>query len=218
VILHHGEIVAERYAPGVTPATPLQGWSMTKSVINALLGILVRDGKLDIRAPAPIVEWSAHDDPRRSITIDQMLRMVSGLGCGQSLHFGWWTIFDADAQMEFDRPDQAAFAAHAGLRAEPGSEWRYTNCNFVLLSRIIRDAAGGDAESTHQFLERELFAPLASNMPRSNTTVRARRSEQSIFGPAHAIGHVSACSICAMAYRPAGNGSCPRIGLSIPHG
>jgi len=160
VILHHGEILAERYAPGVTPATPLQGWSMTKSVTNALLGILVRDGKLDIHTPAPIVEWSAPDDPRRRITIDQMLRMVSGLSCGQSLHFGWWTIFDADAQMEFDMPDQAAFAGQAGLRAEPGREWRYTNCNFVLLSRIIRDAAGGDAESTHQFLERELFVPL----------------------------------------------------------
>ncbi|MGC2834200.1 MAG: serine hydrolase [Methylocella sp.] len=161
VVLHRGRVVGERYAPGVTPATPLIGWSMTKSVTNALLGILVRNGKLDMQEPAPIAEWSAKPgDPRRSITPDQLLRMVSGLGCGQSLKTGFTTIFDADTQMEYDMADQSAFAANASLRANPGSEWRYTNCNFILLSRIIRDAVGGDAKSSRKFIERELFAPL----------------------------------------------------------
>jgi CubicO group peptidase (beta-lactamase class C family) len=160
VVLHRGRIVGERYAPGVTPATPLIGWSMTKSVTNALLGILVREGKLDMQKPAPIDEWSAPGDPRRSVTADQLLRMVSGIGCGQSLKTGFTTIFDADTQMEYDMADQSAFAANASLRAKPGSEWRYTNCNFILLSRIIRDAAGGDAKSSRKFIERELFAPL----------------------------------------------------------
>jgi len=161
VILHRGGIVGERYAPGVTPMTPLLGYSMTKSVTNALLGILVRNGKLDMYEPAPIAEWSAKPgDPRRSITADQLVRMVSGIGCGQSLKTGFTTIFDADTQMEFDIADQSAFAANAGLRAKPGSEWRYTNCNFILLSRMIRNAAGGDATSARKFIERELFSPL----------------------------------------------------------
>jgi CubicO group peptidase (beta-lactamase class C family) len=161
VVLHRGHVIGERYAPGVTPATPLIGWSMTKSVTNALVGILVRKGKLDMQEPAPIAEWSAKPgDPRRSISADQLLRMVSGIGCGQSLKTGFTTIFDADSQMEYDMADQSAFAANASLRANPGSEWRYTNCNFILLSRIIRDAAGGDAKSSRKFIERELFAPL----------------------------------------------------------
>lgn len=160
VSLHRGEVIGERYALGVTPSTPLQGWSMTKSVTNALVGILAREVKLDVYGPAPIAEWSAPDDPRRRVTSDQLLRMLSGIGCGQSLHFGCWTVFDADTHMEFDTPDQAAFAAQAGLRAEPGGEWRYTNCNYVLLSRIIRDAAGGDAELARRLVERELFEPL----------------------------------------------------------
>src|SRR5262249_3643361 len=96
VVLHRGRVGGERYAPGVTPATPLIGWSMTKSVTNALLGILVRTGKLDIHAPAPIAEWSAPGDQRRSITGDQLLRMVSGIGCGESLRTGFTSIFDAD--------------------------------------------------------------------------------------------------------------------------
>lgn len=161
LILHRGQVIGERYAPGVTPVTPLHGYSMTKSVTNALVGVLVRQGKLNVDGPAPIAEWSAPDDPRHRISIDQMMRMVSGISCGQSLHFGWYTIFDTDTHMEFDMRDQAGFAAHRSLRAEPGSEWRYTNCNFVLLSRIIRDAAGGDAQSTRKFIERELFEPLS---------------------------------------------------------
>src|SRR5262245_27795522 len=160
VVLHRGRVVGERYAPRVTPATPLIGWSMTKSVTNALLGILVRNGRLDMHKPAPIAEWSAPEDPRRSITGDQLLRMVSGIGCGQSLQTGFTTLFDADTQMEFDMADQSAFAANASLRAKPGTEWRYTNCNFVLLSRMIRDAVGGDTKSLRRFIQRELFGPL----------------------------------------------------------
>ncbi|WP_223976228.1 serine hydrolase [Bradyrhizobium sp. RD5-C2] len=161
VVLQHGHIVGERYAPGVTPATPLIGWSMTKSVTNALLGILVRSGKLDMHASAPIAEWSKPQDPRRPITPDQLLRMTSGLSGGDSAHTsGFSTIFDPDTQMEYDMADQSGFAASLGLRAKPGEEWRYTNCNFVLLSRIIRNLAGGTADATRQFITRELFEPL----------------------------------------------------------
>jgi CubicO group peptidase (beta-lactamase class C family) len=160
VIFHRGCIVGERYAPGVTASTPLIGWSMTKSFTNALLGILVHKGKLEMTAPAPIAEWSAPDDPRRGITSDQLLRMISGLNGGESLNSGWNTIFDADTQMEFDVADQAGVAARARLRALPGVEFHYTNYNFILLSRIIRDAAGGDRASTRQFIERELLVPL----------------------------------------------------------
>src|SRR5215470_9747178 len=97
VVMHRGRIVGERYAHGVTPATPLIGWSMTKSVTNALLGILVRKGMLDMNRPAPIAEWATVTDLRRSITGDQLLRMMSGLKCGQSLHTsGFKTLFDPD--------------------------------------------------------------------------------------------------------------------------
>ncbi|MBD9524719.1 serine hydrolase [Ensifer sp. ENS02] len=161
VVVHRGRIIGERYASGVTSATPLQGWSMTKSVTNALLGILVRKGKLDMNAPAPIAEWSSLGDSRHRITSDQLLRMVSGIGCGDSLHTaGWHTLFDPDTQMEYDIPDQASFAAKAGLRAKPGDQWQYTNCNYVLLSRIIRDAIGGDPVRVRTFFENEIFKPL----------------------------------------------------------
>jgi len=79
VVVYKGRLVAERYADGFTKDTPLPGWSMAKSVVNALAGILVKEGKLSLSDPAPIPEWRAASDPRRQITLDQLLRMSSGL-------------------------------------------------------------------------------------------------------------------------------------------
>jgi CubicO group peptidase (beta-lactamase class C family) len=111
--------------------------------------------------PAPIAEWAAAEDVHHPITSDQLLRMVSGLSCGDSLHTsGFRTIFDADTQMEYDAADEAAVAARADLRAAPGTEWQYTNCNFALLSRVVRVDAGNSPEATRRFLRRELFGPL----------------------------------------------------------
>lgn len=74
VVVQHGAVVAERYREGVHPDRPLISWSMAKSITSALVGICVRDGKLDISQPIPVKEWPA-DDPRRRITIDQMLQI-----------------------------------------------------------------------------------------------------------------------------------------------
>jgi CubicO group peptidase (beta-lactamase class C family) len=164
VILHDGRIVAERYAPGIGIRTPLLGWSMTKSVTNALIGILVREGKVAVDRLAPIPAWSDPSDPRHAITIDNLLRMTSGLAIGQSLTSDWRSAFDPSAQMNFDMADEAAFAEQAKLAVPPGAEWKYTNGNTILLCRIIRDqvgaGAGGDAAAVYRFAHRELFDKL----------------------------------------------------------
>jgi CubicO group peptidase (beta-lactamase class C family) len=160
VILHGGHIVAERYAQGYGPETPQIGWSITKSVTNALIGILVRQQRLAVDAPAPIAAWRDPKDPRHAITIDNLLRMNSGIAFGQSLYSNWLSAFDPSVQMEFDTADQAAFAETAKLGAVPGTGWNYTNGNTMLLARLIRDAAGGDAASVLRFARRELFDKL----------------------------------------------------------
>jgi len=160
VILHDGHIVAERYAAGYGPETPQIGWSVTKSVTNALIGILVRQKKLAVEAPAPIAAWSDPKDPRYAITIDNLLRMNSGIEFGQSLYADWRSAFDPAAQMQFDMADEAAFAETAELGAAPGTRWNYTNGNTMLLARMIRDEAGGSAASVLRFTHRELFDKL----------------------------------------------------------
>jgi CubicO group peptidase (beta-lactamase class C family) len=158
IVMQRERIVGERYADGIGVDTPLAGWSATKSATNALLGILVRQGRLDMNAPAPIAEWADPADPRHAITPDQLLRMNSGLDAGQSLHDV--SAFDPAARMLFVEPDMAAFAASRPLVQAPGTRWNYADPNTLLLSRIVRDLAGGSPESTRAFIQRELFDKL----------------------------------------------------------
>jgi CubicO group peptidase (beta-lactamase class C family) len=160
VIVHDGRVVAERYALGAGVDTPMLGWSMTKSVTNALIGVLVRQHRLAVDRPAPVAAWSDPRDPRHAVTIDNLLRMTSGLAIGQSLTSNWTSAFDPSAQMNFDMADEAGFAEHAELADSPGTRWNYTNGNTLLLSRMIRDAAGGDSAATYRFIHRELFDRL----------------------------------------------------------
>ncbi len=158
VILKDGKVVAERYAAGIGPDTPLHGWSMTKSVTNALLGVLVRQGRLKMDQPAPVAAWTS--DPRRAITPDSLLRMTSGLKFGSSLSQSWKTAFDPTAQMVFARDDMAAMARAAPREAAPGAKFQYSNGNTLLLSAIVRDAAGGDGAAVTRFAHAELFDKL----------------------------------------------------------
>ncbi|MBS0517508.1 MAG: serine hydrolase [Proteobacteria bacterium] len=160
VIVRDGRVIAERYAPGYGIDTPQIGWSMTKSVTNALIGILVRQGKVSVDGPAPIAAWADPGDPRHAITIDNLLRMTSGLDIGQSLTSSATDAFDPSARMVYAERDMAGFAERAPLRFAPGSQWNYTNGNTLLLSRIVRDNAGGTAASTLAFARRELFDKL----------------------------------------------------------
>ena len=78
VVVHDGKIIAERYAPGFYHNSRLMGWSMTKSITNSLIGILVKDGKLKTELPAPVSDWE--NDDRKNITLNNLLQASSGLG------------------------------------------------------------------------------------------------------------------------------------------
>src|SRR5262245_13709271 len=77
LIVQGGRITFERYGEGFDASSTHHSWSKAKSITQTLIGILVKDGKLDIRARADVPEWAS--DERREITLDQLLRMSSGL-------------------------------------------------------------------------------------------------------------------------------------------
>lgn len=159
VIVRNGRVVGERYAPGYGIDTPIHGWSMTKSATNALLGILVREGRLRMEQPAPVAAWADPGDPRHDITPDQLLRMTSGLSIGQSLMSSWATAFDPAAQTMFAVPDMARAAEAAPLAHPPGQFWRYSDGSTAILGRILRDQTGGP-QGIQAFAHRELFDRL----------------------------------------------------------
>jgi CubicO group peptidase (beta-lactamase class C family) len=155
VIVHGGRVIAERYAPGYSVDMPLLSHSIAKSVINALVGILVGQGKLSVSGSVPALSWhQEHGDPRANVTIDELLRMDSGLPLDEGVGPG------LAQQMWFTEGDTAAFAEHAQLATAPGTAWAYSNLGYALLSRAVRDAIGGTPDEIAAFAQRELFARL----------------------------------------------------------
>jgi hypothetical protein len=118
VVMREGRIVAERYAASYGVDTPVLGYSATKSVTNAMLGILVRQGKLTLEQPAGFAAWSDPGDPRRRITIEQLLRQISGLDLHQDN-----SGFDITGQVMQTMRDKAGAAMARPLVAEPGTRW-----------------------------------------------------------------------------------------------
>jgi CubicO group peptidase (beta-lactamase class C family) len=155
VVMHQGQIVAERYAVPFDRDTPLIGWSMTKSITNNLLGLLAKDGRFELDDPAPVPEWQASDDSRKAITMRQLLQMSSGLDFAEVYNPGSVTT-----NMLFTEPSAGEYAAAAPLGYQPGSRWYYSSGTTNILARIVRDMVGGTAAAVHDFTRRRLYQPL----------------------------------------------------------
>lgn len=155
-IVRDGRLLVERYADGVSPEDTQPSWSMAKSFTHALCGTLVRDGKLDIHAPAPVPEWTG--DARHEITIDQLFRMSSGLKFTEDYVDA--AVSDViEMLMGKGIADCGAFAAAMPLAHEPNTVWSYSSGTTNIISRIIGDIVGrGDAY--HDYMKRELLDPL----------------------------------------------------------
>ncbi|MBW2289674.1 MAG: serine hydrolase [Deltaproteobacteria bacterium] len=159
VVVHGGKLVAEAYreAEGYGPQSRFVSWSEAKSVTQALTGIAVRKNLLELHAPAPVTQWQGRDDPRAAITLDQLLRMSSGLeweeGAGG---------LDDSSVMLFGsgRRDMAAFAADKPASHTPGEHWAYATGTTMIVSGLVRDAVGGSEDAYRAFIAGELLEPL----------------------------------------------------------
>lgn len=132
VLVQDGRLVAESYAEGFGPDTPQRTWSVAKSLAGTLIGwAAYRMGGLDVNAPATIPEWSTPGDPRAEITLDDLMRMASGLTSDtagnrtDALYFGGVTIEEQ--------------ATAWPLIAMPGSRYRYANNDTLLAVHSLSD-------------------------------------------------------------------------------
>jgi CubicO group peptidase (beta-lactamase class C family) len=155
VVVHRGRIAAERYAPGFDAAMPLIGWSMTKAALNALVGLRVKDGKLAVTDKALLPEWRGDTDPRRDISLDDLLRMSSGLAFDETYDDPLADV----TQMLFVDGDMARFAAAKTLVAPPGTEWHYSSGTSAIIAAILRETFATEQDYLRYPRER-LFQPL----------------------------------------------------------
>ncbi len=156
LVLHRGLVIAERYAEGVNQDSPLLGWSMSKSITNMLVGVLVKEGRVSLDQPAPISEWK--EGERSTITVNNLLQMSSGLEFNET--YGMATDV---SQMLTTETDAGAFAASKPAIHPPGEFWSYSSGTSNILARMVFQQAGGDLASSYRFYQENLFQPLAIN-------------------------------------------------------
>lgn len=175
VVVHRGEVIAERY--GIQPGTPFEparpldadstliSWSTAKSMTHAAVGVLVLDGRLQLDAPAPVPEWRGTEKER--ITLLDLLEMRPGLRFvedyvdGESSHCIAMLFGEGSA-------DHAAYAAALPLDHEPGTVWNYSSGTTNIVTRILGDVVGGGRAGMETFLRERLFAPagMTSAIPK----------------------------------------------------
>jgi CubicO group peptidase (beta-lactamase class C family) len=135
LVVYDGKIVGEQYAPGFNKNTVMLGWSMSKSLTAALIGILVKEGKLKVDAPAPVPEWKNTD--KEKITLRQLLQQTTGLDFEEN-----YAQPSEVTNMLFKKGDMGAFTAKLPLKHQPGTFFNYSSGNTNILSRIIRHTVG----------------------------------------------------------------------------
>lgn len=148
VAVKDGELIAERYGDGFDRDTPQLGWSMTKSASNLLVGRLVHQGVISVDDDQLRPEWT---DSRADITVEQLLRMTSGLSWDETYDLG-----TPITRMLYLEPDMGDYVAAQELAHDPGTYQQYSSGSTTLLCDILLDATRTDADLPRT----ELFAPL----------------------------------------------------------
>ena len=148
LVVQNGRIVAERYRPDFDMHTSQRTWSVAKSIAGSVIGAAVQQGLLRTDAPAPVPEWRSPGDPRRAITLDQLMRMASGLHSDfpgnrtDDLYFGGVAVADQIAAWP--------------LVAPPGTRFRYANNDTLAAIRALQHVLG-DGDDSRRFPFRALF-------------------------------------------------------------
>lgn len=152
VVLRNGRIIGERYGTEGDVDQPLLGWSMTKTVTAALVGTLVREGRLSVEDDELLPQWQ--DDDRAGITIADLLGMESGLAFNED----YGSVTDV-TRMLYLEPDMTSVPAGKPLIAAPGEMFSYSSGTSVLLSRIWQNTFD-DPNNALGWPDRALFGPL----------------------------------------------------------
>ena len=168
VVLHRGHLVAERYREedGITKDTPLESWSMNKSLSATLMGVLIEQGVYTLDQLAPIDSW--HEDPedvRGTIRIQDILQMSSGLRCvnaGDPEYDEATMGYPDHLYLYTGTVDSHIWATERPPQWAPNTIGRYRNCDPILTNHIVRLGVEGRGENYHQFPQRHLFDKIGA--------------------------------------------------------
>lgn len=155
VVLHEGRLVAERYADGLTRENRLHGWSMTKTAMATLAGILTERGDIDAFEPGQVPELLGRGEEAEATTIDQLLRMTGGLSIAE-INNG----FDPNSDMLMTESNMARFAVTRERLYAPGDHWQYMSGNTILATHAMQQQLGDGLGEQARTLRDLFFEPL----------------------------------------------------------
>ena len=153
LVVKNGQVIAEAYDQGVGPDSMLLGWSMAKSLTGILIGHLAYAGRLDLDSKGMFEQWQ--DDGRKDITLLNMLTMTDGLDFSEIYEPG------SDAtSMLFTEPSAANYAMAKAEKHTPGEHFNYSSGTANMLARIFQQHAGGDLQSSLDYLVENIYIPM----------------------------------------------------------
>lgn len=177
LVLHHGEIILERYADGVDMNTRTRTWSTAKSIAVTLIGMLVDEGRMSLDAPLDL-DWlppvaAGESDPRDAITLRHVLNMSSGLYPVDSFGMEYAT---GSGLSYWAGASSVEGAMRRGMIREPGTSWDYENYDNLLAVYAMKNALG-DEDAYHGFPRKALLDRIGMR----NTLVSTDRFGDFIF-------------------------------------
>jgi CubicO group peptidase (beta-lactamase class C family) len=159
VVVHKGQIVGERYMPGITKDTQLESWSMGKSLTATLVGLEIRNGSFALDDPAPVPDWRRPGDPRGAIRVRDVMRMSSGLSfTGQDDRWmdPTWQYHD-HFFIYAGAIDAFKYAIESPVEFAPNTVGRYRNSDPMTLGFLVRQAVEKRGEAYLTYPQRALF-------------------------------------------------------------
>lgn len=158
-VVWKGRLIGERYGDGITAHTPLESWSMGKSLTATLMGILIQQGVYDLQQPAPIPEWQKPGDPRAKIRIADIMHMSSGLRirAPQDPDFDPSGPYPDHLYLYTGGVNSFHYAATRPQQWPPNTIGRYRNTDPVLINYLIRLGVEKRREEYLSFPQRALF-------------------------------------------------------------
>lgn len=145
IVVHDGEIILERYAPGIEMSTRTRTWSTAKSIAATLIGMLVDDGRMALDEPLGFGWYpenrSPETDPRNAITLRHVLNMSSGL---ETIDNGGMEYATGSGLSYWAGASSVTGARSRALIREPGSYWDYENYDTLLGVYAMKQALGGE--------------------------------------------------------------------------
>lgn len=162
LLVKGGRIIYERYANGYRADMRHPAWSISKSVLNAVLGAAIMDGKITLSDP--VCKYLPAPDPKQcAITVEHLARQSSGLDWSEDYE-------DSDEPKDSDvlallygegieNMEDFILKLHAP-RFPPGTRWNYSSGDSNLLSILVNRALPAEERAAYPW--RRLFGKIGA--------------------------------------------------------